>query len=511
MRIQLEEIPHLEELGNVSRVFDPDSFTKNSRTLAEREKLNNKIVPSLEDAIRLTGLKDGMTVSFHHHFRNGDYIVNIVMDKLAEMGFHDLVLAASSLTDCHAPLIKHIKSGVIRRIETSGLRGELANEISHGLMDIPVVFRSHGGRAYAIETGELPIDVAFLGAPSCDPYGNANGYSRDVDGGVMCGSMGYAKCDAQYAKKTVIITNHIVSYPNAPFGIPESDVDYIVEVPEIGNPDGIMSGATRFTKNPKELMIAETAANVIEASGRFKDGFSIQMGSGGASLAVARFLREKMLRDQIKASFALGGITGSIVDLHEEGLISKIMDVQSFDLRAAESLKNNRFHQQISASYYASPSNEGTAVNQLDLVVLSALEVDCGYNVNVLTGSDGVIRGAIGGHPDTAYGASVAIIVCPLTRGRIPCVVKHVNTIVTPGKVVDVIVTDQGVAVNPRRKNLLKKIQDAGIPLCTIEELQQKAEHIVGSPDPIEYTDRVVGVVTYRDGSVIDLIRQVKD
>lgn len=511
MRIQLEEIPHLEELGNVSRVFDPDSFTKNSRTLAEREKLNNKIVPSLEDAIRLTGLKDGMTVSFHHHFRNGDYIVNIVMDKLVEMGFHDLVLAASSLTDCHAPLIKHIKSGVIRRIETSGLRGELANEISHGLMDIPVVFRSHGGRAYAIETGELPIDVAFLGAPSCDPYGNANGYSRDVDGGVMCGSMGYAKCDAQYAKKTVILTNHIVSYPNAPFGIPESDVDYIVEVPEIGNPDGIMSGATRFTKNPKELMIAETAANVIEASGRFKDGFSIQMGSGGASLAVARFLREKMLRDQIKASFALGGITGSIVDLHEEGLISKILDVQSFDLRAAESLKNNRFHQQISASYYASPSNEGTAVNQLDLVVLSALEVDCGYNVNVLTGSDGVIRGAIGGHPDTAYGASVAIIVCPLTRGRIPCVVKHVNTIVTPGKVVDVIVTDQGVAVNPRRKNLLKKIQDAGIPLCTIEELQQKAEHIVGSPDPIEYTDRVVGVVTYRDGSVIDLIRQVKD
>ncbi len=511
MRIQLEEIPHLEELGNVSRVFDPDSFTKNSRTLAEREKLNNKIVPSLEDAIRLTGLKDGMTVSFHHHFRNGDYIVNIVMDKLAEMGFHDLVLAASSLTDCHAPLIKHIKSGVIRRIETSGLRGELANEISHGLMDIPVVFRSHGGRAYAIETGELPIDVAFLGAPSCDPYGNANGYSRDVDGGVMCGSMGYAKCDAQYAKKTVILTNHIVSYPNAPFGIPESDVDYIVEVPEIGNPDGIMSGATRFTKNPKELMIAETAANVIEASGRFKDGFSIQMGSGGASLAVARFLREKMLRDQIKASFALGGITGSIVDLHEEGLISKILDVQSFDLRAAESLKNNRFHQQISASYYASPSNEGTAVNQLDLVVLSALEVDCGYNVNVLTGSDGVIRGAIGGHPDTAYGASVAIVVCPLTRGRIPCVVKHVNTIVTPGKVVDVIVTDQGVAVNPRRKNLLKKIQDAGIPLCTIEELQQKAEHIVGSPDPIEYTDRVVGVVTYRDGSVIDLIRQVKD
>ena len=153
----------------------------------------------MEKAIELSGLRDGMTISFHHHFRSGDYIVNMVMDKLAEMGFRNLVVAASSLTDCHAPLIQHIKNGVIRHIETSGLRGQLAEEISHGLMDVPVVFRSHGGRAYAIETGELHIDVAFLGAPSCDPYGNANGYIREPEEeneqalGIMCGSMGYAK------------------------------------------------------------------------------------------------------------------------------------------------------------------------------------------------------------------------------------------------------------------------------------------------------------------------------
>lgn len=507
---QLDAIPHREQLS-LNGLFCPENLLKNSRTLAEREKHNNKIVSSLEEAVRLSGLRDGMTISFHHHFRNGDYIVNLVVDQLAKMGFQNLTLAASSLTDCHAPLIRHIENGVIGRIETSGLRGDLADAISHGLMDVPVVFRSHGGRAYAIETGELPIDVAFLGAPSCDPYGNANGYSRNEDGGIMCGSMGYAKCDAQYAAKTVILTNHIVPYPNTPFGIPESDVDFIVEVPEIGNPEGIMSGATRFTKNPKELLIAEAAASVIHGSGRFKDGFSIQMGSGGASLAVARFLREMMVRENVKASFALGGITGSIVDLHEEGLIQKILDVQSFDLKAAESLKNNRFHTQISASYYASPSNEGTAVNQLDVVVLSALEVDCGYNVNVLTGSDGIIRGAIGGHPDTSYGASVSIVVCPLTRGRIPCVVDRVNTVVTPGKIVDVIVTDQGIAVNPHRVRLTENLKKAGIPLCTIEELAEKARQIVGKPEEIEYTDKIVGVVTYRDGSVIDLIKQVKD
>jgi len=503
-------IPHLKEIPSIGKSFDPEHAVKNTQTLAEREKLNNKIVGSLEEAIRLSGLKDGMTVSFHHHFRNGDYIINMVMDKLAEMGFRDLVVAASSLSDCHAPLIRHIKSGVIRRIETSGMRGELGEAVSSGIMEIPVVFRSHGGRAYALETGALKVDVAFLGAPSCDPFGNANGYSRENDNGIMCGSMGYAKCDARYAKKTVIITNNIVPYPNTPFGIPESDVDYIVEVPEIGNPEGIMSGATRFTKNPKELLIAETAANVIEASGRFQDGFSIQMGSGGASLAVVRFLREKMIDKGIKASFALGGITGSVVDLHEEGLVKKILDVQSFDLKAAQSLKNNRFHQQISASYYASPSNEGTAVNQLDVVILSALEADCDFNVNVLTGSNGVIRGAIGGHQDTACGASVSIVVVPLTRGRIPCIVEKVNTVVTPGQMVDIIVTDQGIAVNPRRKDLSERLQGVGLPVCGIEELMRKAEQIVGRPEPIRYTDRVVGVVTYRDGSVIDLIRQVK-
>ncbi|MDR3192193.1 MAG: citrate lyase subunit alpha [Treponema sp.] len=501
------EIANIPGLGGA---FDLEALRKDYSTLAQREISHNKIAASLEEAVKNSGLKDGETVSFHHHFRGGDYIVNMVLDKLAQMGFKNLTLAASSLTDCHAPLIEHIKNGVIRRIETSGLRGKLADAVSNGLMDIPVVFRSHGGRAYAIEEGHLPIDVAFLGAPSCDPFGNANSYSRDSDTVVMCGSMGYAKCDAQYAKKTIIITNNIVHFPNVPFSIPESDVDLVVKVDEIGDPAGIMSGATRFTTNPKELVMAETAAEVIEASGRLVNGFSFQTGTGGASLAVTRFLRDRMKAKGITASFALGGITGSIVDLHEEGLVRKLLDVQGFDLRAAESLKNNPFHYQISAEYYASPREAGAAVNQLDVVVLSALEVDLDFNANVLTGSDGVIRGAIGGHQDTAYGASVSIVICPLTRGRIPCVVDRVGTIVTPGKTVDVIVTEQGVAVNPERKDLREKFLAARIPLRDIGELRAMVKTLVGKPRPVEFTDKVVGVVTYRDGSVIDLIRQVK-
>jgi len=507
----IAQFPFAGELRSIKGMFQESGVVKNTRTLAEREIYHNKIVDSLEEVIRLSGLKDGMTISFHHHFRNGDYIVNMVVEKLAQMGFRNLVLAASSLSDCHWPLIEHIKSGVIRRIETSGLRGKLAEEVSHGLMEVPVVFRSHGGRAGAIDKGELPIDVAFLGAPSCDPYGNANGYVRDEDEKVTCGSMGYARVDAARAKKVVVITNHIVHYPNAPFAIPEHDVDYVVRVDEIGDPTGIMSGATRYTTNPKELVIAEWAAKVILASGRFQQGFSFQTGTGGASLAVTRLLEAEMVRRHITASFALGGITGSIVELHEKGLIRKLLDVQSFDIKAARSLRDNRFHQQISASYYASPYGEGTAVNQLDVVVLSALEVDCDFNANVLTGADGVIRGAIGGHPDTSFGASVSIVVVPLTRGRIPCVVRHVNTVVTPGKTVDVIVTECGIAVNPRRKMLCQRLQRAGLKLCSIEQLQRKAEQLVGIPKPVEYTDKVVGIVTYRDGSAIDYIYQVRE
>lgn len=508
----IKNIPHINEISAFHGEYSAEDCEKKSTLrFVERQQQSRKILPSIEEAIRRSGLKDGMTISFHHHFRNGDYVVNMVVDAIAKMGIKNLTLAASSLTDCHWPLIEHIKNGVITHIETSGLRGKLAEAVSRGLMDFPVIFRSHGGRAAAIETGELHIDVAFLGAPSCDPYGNANGYNRDDENGSCCGSLGYAKLDAQHADTCIIITDHLVNFPNAPFGIPESRVDYVVVVDNIGDPKGIMSGATRYTKNPKELLIARTAANVIEASGYFEDNFSMQMGSGGASLATARFLRDKMLIKNIKCRFALGGITGQIVQMHEEGLVKKILDVQSFDLIAANSLKNNRFHQQIDASYYASYVNKGAAVNQLDFVILSALEIDVNFNVNVMTGSDGVIRGAVGGHPDTAAGASLTVVTAPLLRGRIPTVCERVNTVCTPGNTIDVLVTDQGVAVNPARPELKERLQAAGLPVTTIEKLKERAEKIVGKPEPIRYTDRIVGVLMYRNNTIIDVIRQIEE
>ncbi|MBO6189697.1 MAG: citrate lyase subunit alpha [Alloprevotella sp.] len=473
--------------------------------------LSSPKLVSLEEAIRRSGLKDGMTISFHHHFRSGDKVINLVVAKLAEMGFKNLHLAASSLIDVHEPLIEHIRNGVITKISTSGLRGELGRAISHGLMDEPVTFRSHGTRGAAIASGELHIDVAFLGASSSDPYGNASGVSRSASAKSICGSIGYALPDARYADHVIVLTDDLVAFPNHPASISEAQVESVVEVESVGDSTKIASGAIRETKNPRDVLLAQQAARVITCSGYFVDGFSIQTGSGGASLAAVKYLREEMLKQNIKASFALGGITAHMVKMHEEGLIERLIDVQSFDMVAAASLRDDPAHQEVSANEYAAANESGSATHLLDIVILSALEVDTQFNVNVLVGSDGVIRGAIGGHPDTAADAALSIIVCPLLRGRIPCVVDEVTTLVTPGASVDVVVTEYGIAVNPSRPELSERLQAAGLKLVDIHDLAARARRTVGEATPLPFGDKVVGLVLDRAGRVLDVVRNIEE
>lgn len=487
------ELAHIKEYKEASRRIKPV------------KPQDDKLLSSIREAIEKTGLKDGMTISFHHHFREGDYVMNMVLEEIANMGIKNISIAPSSIANVHKPLIDHIKNGVVTNITSSGLRDKVGAAISSGIMENPVVIRSHGGRARAIAAGDIHIDVAFLGAPSSDAYGNANG----TKGKATCGSLGYAMIDAKYADQVVIITDTLMPYPNTPISIPQTDVDYVVVVDAIGDPEGIAKGATRFTKNPKELLIAEYASKVITNSPYYKEGFSFQTGTGGASLAVTRYMREQMIKDGIKASFALGGITNAMVELLQEGLVEKIMDVQDFDHPSAISLDQNSQHYEIDANMYASPLSKGSVINQLDTCVLSALEVDTDFNVNVMTGSDGVIRGASGGHCDTAFAAKMSLVISPLVRGRIPTFVDQVNTVITPGTSIDIIVTEIGIAINPNRQDLIEHFKDLKVPQYTVEELKEKAYAIVGQPDPIEYGDKVVALIEYRDGSLIDVVRNV--
>ena len=465
----------------------------------------SKLVHSLADAIRASGLQSGMTISFHHHLRNGDAVLNMVLAEAARQGLRDLTVQASSLFDVHLPLLDHIRSGVVTGIETNYMAAGIGRAISEGVLQKPVVFRSHGGRPAAIESGRVVIDVAFIAAPASDAQGNANG----VLGSAACGSLGYAIPDAKYAKKVVIITDHLMPYPLTPHPIEETDVDLVVQVDSIGDPKGIVSGTTRITRDPVGLTIARYAAQVIEHSGLLKPGFSFQTGAGGASLAVTQYLKPIMKRLGVTGSFGLGGITGYLVDMLEEGYFESLLDVQCFDLRAVQSIRDNPRHQEVSATRYASPSAKSAAVNSLDVVVLGATEIDTGFNVNVHTDSNGVIMGGSGGHSDTAAGAKLSMIVAPLFRARLPIVVDKVLCVTTPGDTVDVLVTQRGVAVNPARPELRDSLKQGGLPVFDIEELKNMAERVTGKPALVRPQGRVVAEVEFRDQRIIDRIHSI--
>lgn len=470
-----------------------------------KSQKKTKVIKNIDLVIDALEIKDGMTISFHHHFRNGDVLVDIILSNLENRDIKDLTLFPSSLTSAHDHFSKYIKSGLISRICTSGLRGKLGEKISSGILDTPVIIRSHGGRARAIESGEEKIDVSFIATSHSDIYGNSNGF----EGTSPCGSLGYSLVDMKYAEKVVVVTDILTDEITLPFSIPSYNVDYVVSIDKIGIKEKIMSGATRLTNNPKELLIAKKTSEVINALSIIENNFSFQTGSGGSSLAVTKFIREKMIEKKVVADFALGGITGYMVKLLEEGLVRKLLDVQSFDLDAVASLKNNKRHFEIDASFYANPDNIGCAVNRLDVVILSALEIDRNFNVNVITGSDGIFRGASGGHCDAAAGSKVCIVTAPLVRGRIATVKDNVLNIVTPGSTIDVLVTDHGTCVNPLRKDIIDKLKDNNIPIIDINDLVEMAEKIVNTPTKINYTEKVVGVIEYRDGSTIDTVKQV--
>ena len=464
----------------------------------------SKVLNSIDEALDKIGVKDGMTLSFHHHLRNGDHVLNLVMHAIAKRGIKDITIAASSLFPVHEPLVEYIKSGIVTGIVANYMSGPVAECISKGYLKKPAVMMTHGGRPRAIESGDLHIDIAFIASPTADDYGNING----VYGNAACGSLGYAIVDAEYADNVVAITDNLVPYPACPIEISQMYVDYIVKVDSIGDPAGIVSGTTKITKDPVGLIIAKMAAEVIEGSGLLKDGMSFQTGAGGTSLAVAESLKDIMREKNITGSFAAGGVTGYIVDMLEEGLFKNIFDVQCFDLKAVESYRNNSKHQGMSGSMYGNPHNKGAVVNNLDVMILGSTEIDTDFNVNVTTSSNGIIMGGSGGHSDTAAGAKLAIVVTNLIKGRLPIIKDKVTTVTTPGESIDVVMTERGIAINPLRKDLIEKFSKSNLPIMTIEQLKELAEKLTGEPDPIEMSDKIVAIVEYRDGTVIDVVRK---
>lgn len=482
---------HMKQAASSLKAVDPD-----------RKPAFGK---SLDEVLDASDLHDGMTVSFHHHLRNGDHVLDMVMRKLQERGIRDIKVVASSIFPCHKCLVDMFEDGTVTKVYASYYNGPVAKAISEGKCRDICVVSTHGGRPRMLLEGELVLDIAFIASPSVDRDGNVSGSG----GPSACGVLGYAIADAQTAKKVIAITDNITDNL-IKMEIGHAFIDEVVVVDKIGDPRGIVSGSTMVTKDPVGLKIARDCATLIGHSGLLKDGFSFQTGAGGVSLAVALEVKKLMKRDKIMGSFASGGITDYLVDMLKEGFLTKLYDVQCFNLAAVDSIAVNPDHVKMDANTYANINNPDNIVNKLDVVILGASEIDTDYNVNVTTGSDGIILGGSGGHADTAAGAKLAIIVSQLVNSRMSVLVDRVTTVTTPGETIDILVTDRGIAIHPRHQELIERLKkETTLEIHTIEELKAIAERLTGIPAKRAISDRIVAISEYRDGTVLDVLYQV--
>ena len=464
----------------------------------------NKVVGSLREALERCGLKDGMTLSSHHHFRNGDLLLNQVIDEAARMGVKNVRWFPSAAFPCHKPVIEHMKNGVISWIEGS-LNGPLGLFASSGGMNGLAVLRSHGGRWQAVQDGEVHIDIAVLAAPTADPFGNATGDR----GPSACGLLGFGLVDSLYADKVIIVTDNLVPFPSVPWQIQGQNVDYVVELEKIGDPEKIISGTTQLTRSPDRLYIAELAARFTQTAGILKNNFSFQAGAGGTALAYAIYLKDFMKKAGVKARFIRGGSTKYLVEMLEEGFTDFILDGQTFDLDGVRSIRDNPNHVNTSPFTSYNWHGKGNFASMVDVGILGATEVDVNFNANVVTHSDGLLLHGIGGWQNCLF-SKCTILPIPSFRNRIPIIVDQVTTLCGPGELIDVVVTERGIAINPRREDLIRATRKCGLPIRSIESIKSEVDDLCGGPpEKPDLGEDVIGVVKWVDGTVLDSIYQV--
>jgi len=464
----------------------------------------NKTISSLKEALIKAGIKDGMVISTHHHFRNGDLISNQIFDIAAELGIKNLTWVPSASFECHEPLVKYLENGVIHHIEGS-MNGSLGRFTSTKGQKGLGILRSHGGRYQAIQDGEVVVDIAVIAAPTADAFGNATGDR----GPTACGLLGFALADSQYANKVIVVTDNLVPFPCYPWQIHGNYVDYVVVLDKIGISEKIVSGTTEITKSPDRLLLAEWTAQFCDEAGIIQDGFSFQAGAGGTALSIGIYFADILRQKGMKARFARGGSNKYLVKMLEEGLTDFILDGQTFDLEGVRSMRENWNHVNTSPFTSYNYHGKGNFASMLDVVILGATEVDTNFNANVVTHSDGMLLHGIGGWQNCIF-SKCTILPIPLFRDRIPVIRDEVTTICGPGELIDVIVTERGIAINPLRKDLLKIMKNSSLPIKTIQELKKEAEQICGVPDKATYTNEPVAVVKWVDGTIIDTIWKIQ-
>jgi citrate lyase subunit alpha/citrate CoA-transferase len=474
------------------------------RTAASYPENGNKIVPDLHAALKACSLRDGMVISSHHHLRDGDSVALMALQAAAKIGVKDLMWFPSASFPSQKGAIELMDAGVIDHIEGS-MNGPLGDYCTQGRMRGMGVLRSHGGRWQAIQDGEVHIDIAVIAAPTADPFGNADG----SHGKSACGSLGFALADSMYADYVIVVTDNLVPFPCVPWQIQGNNVDYVVQVDSIGDPSKIVSGTTQITRSPDRLRIADFVARFLRDAGIMKNGFSFQAGAGGIALAFVSYLKQMMKESGIKARFVRGGSTKYLVELLEEGLTDYILDGQTFDLDGVHSMASNPKHVATSPFTSYNYHGKGNFASMVDAVVLGATEVDVNFNANVVTHSDGRLLHGIGGWQN-CLSAGCTILAVPSFRDRIPVIVDEVTTLTGPGELIDVVVTERGIAINPRRQDLIDAVKGSRLPIRPIQDIKAEIERICGGkPQRPKPGERPVAAVKWVDGTVLDTVWQV--
>lgn len=504
--------------------FDPSPRQGriNSRKISERIPHRKNKVTTLDAVMEV--IRDGDTISYPHYYRTGDKGLKLIVDKLREKGKKQIAIFGNAFFDHVDPwLIDAIRDGIVQ-----GVYGNLYRKLGDfvvkgGQLPWVSVGFSHGGRVRKMQTGEVSVKVAFGPVPVADRHGNANGLMGKDD--QLCGPVGLFDADADYADYVCLLAGTVSDMLIMPTPISMEQVDFVVPVDCPGLSEGIGSGTLDVGKakaNPFNAQVADNVTKVMKAAGVVRNNFAFQVGSG-AGLIVLENIRAMLKEMKIRANFSIGGITSLHVDMLDDGTVRHLMHGQLFEPsnRVIDSMLNHPGHHEITTAYYASVANKEAAVNMLDLAVLSALEVDLNFDVNTVC-AGGRIVGGIGGGQDVAAGADLTIMFLPLVTGKdgkgFPKVVEKVYTRTTPGEVIDVVVTEEFAAVNPKSRSsykdaIMTNAVREGIKLLTIEELHQRsvdAARKMGTiPPPAPVTDEIVHAIEWRDGTLLDVIHKL--
>lgn len=512
------------------KTYLPYGSAFNTGTYASRYAARRGASPIPMGKSKLTSLNtvldlinDGDTISYPHYYRTGDRGLERIVAGLREAGKKDIRLYANAIFDHTDPwLIQAFHDGILTGLYGNIYRRFGAHVMSGELKPWITVGFSHGNRVRKLQTGEVHVKMAFAPVPIADIHGNANGI--DGRGDQLCGPLGLAAADTEFADFTCLLAGTLSETLVVPAALSMENTDFVVPMEVPGLSAGIGSGSLdleRARGNPFNSRVAECVTGVMRAAGVVRDSFNFQVGSG-AGLVVLNNIRTMLRESGIRAGFAMGGVTSLHVDMLQEGTLRNLLHGQLFEpsARVISSLREDPAHVEITPGYYASVAGKECAVNLLDLAVLSALEVDLDFNLNTVC-ANGRIIGGIGGGQDVAAGAALAIIFLPLATGKngagFPKVVDRVYTRTTPGEVVDVVVTEEYAAVNPRsrspyRESILENAGREGLEILSIEELHlrslEKAKEWGAVPARTETTENILHAVEWRDGTLLDVIRE---